>query len=170
FDDVPDDELRTALADTTILVERLRQQFGIEREEIIADIRARTEGGNNPPKDTKTLERIDLQTAAEIRRQTEDELAAQFEPGRWDKRANGLLKLGVSAFILTILGNILYRVVSDGVIQSALHSLLGGVITLLFVSAIGWILINTAQLLKYTLVPFLTELANDPTATVRLEW
>lgn len=31
FDDVPDDELRAALADTTIVVERLREQHEIDR-------------------------------------------------------------------------------------------------------------------------------------------
>lgn len=104
FDDVPDNELRAALADTTILVERLREQSGIEREELIEEARVHIEGHSEATEDTRTLEQIDLRTAAEIRRQTEGDLAEQFETGRWDKRANALMKTGVSVFIPIVLG------------------------------------------------------------------
>ena len=167
FDDVPDDELRAALADTTIVVERLREQSEIERTELIEAVRARTAECSGATEDTRTLGRIDLRTATEIRRETEDELAEQFEPGRWDKRANVLMKLGIGTFVLLVLSNLLYSTVDEGLFQSILHSLLSGIVLLLSVSAIGWILINTAQLLKYTVLPFLTELAGNPEEAVR---
>lgn len=167
FDDVPDDELRAALADTTIVVERLREQSGIEREELIEDVRTRIEGRNNPTADTRTLERIDLRTAAEIRRQTEDDLAERFGPGRWDKRANGLMKLGVSAFVLYVLGVIVDRPIDDALFESVLRPIVSVVLVLLFVSAVGWILINTAQSLKYSVLPFFVDLSDDPKAAMR---
>jgi hypothetical protein len=167
FDDVPADELRAALGDITILVERLCEQSEIEREELIEEIRTRIERRSNSTEDTRTLEQIDLRTAAEIRRQTEDDLAEQFGPGRWDRRANWLMKLGISAFILLVLGNLLYPMGRDGVIQSMLNLLNGSAVFLLLVSAVGWILINTAQLLKYSILPFLVELSDDPKAAIQ---
>lgn len=166
-DEIPDDELRAALADTTIVLERLREQSDLDREAVIEEARARTEGRTDPTEDTGTLDRIDLRTTAEIRRQAEDELAERFEPGRWDKRANGLLKLGASTFVLTVIGNLLYSAVSDRLLRSLLHSVLSVVVLLLSVSAIGWTLINTARLLKYDVFPFVTELADNPRAAVR---
>lgn len=129
---------------------------------LIEEVRAHPEKCSDPIEDIRTLEQIDLRTVTEIRRQTKDELADQFGPGRWDKRANGLMKLGVSTFILMLLGNFLYFSMNDVMIQSILHTLLGGIIPHLFVSAVGWLLINTAQLLKYDIFQFLAELANDP--------
>ena len=167
FDDIPDDELRAALADTTILIERLREQSEIEREELIEEIRARIERYSNSTKDTRTLEQVDLRTTVEIRRQTEDELTERFESGRWDKRSNSLMKMGISAFIVVVVGNLLYPTANSGLIQPLLRPLLSAAILLLSISAVGWILINTAQLLKYSIFPFLTELNNDPKAAVQ---
>lgn len=67
LDEVPDDELRAALADTTIVIERLREQSEIEREELIEEVRVRRERYSTPTEDTRTLEGIDLRTATEIR-------------------------------------------------------------------------------------------------------
>lgn len=167
FDDVPEEELRAALADTTILIERLCEQSEIERAEVIEEGRAHIEKYSDPTDDTSTLEQIDLRTAAEIRRQTEDELAEQFGPGRWDKRANGLMKLGVSSFILYALGNLLHFPINNRSIHIMLNMLISGVMILLFVSAMGWILINTVQSLKYSILPFLIELSDDPKAAMQ---
>jgi hypothetical protein len=167
FDDVPNDELRAALADTTIVIERLREQSGIDRKELIEEVRARIEGCSDPIEDTRTLEQIDLRTAAEIRQQTEDELAEQFEPGRWDRRANGLMKLGVSAFILVAFIILIEMAVVGNMTQITVNLPLWGLLFLLFVSAVGWLLINTAQLLKYNILPFLVKLVRNPEAAVR---
>lgn len=167
LDDISDDELRAALADTTIVIERLREQSDIERADLVEEIRAHIENDSDSGKDTGTLNQIELRTAAEIRQQTKNELAEQFGPGRWDKRANGLMKLGVSTFILYVLGNLIDLAIDDVVIQSLLRTLISVVLVLLFVSAVGWILINTAQSLKYSIFPFLVELSDDPKAAMQ---
>jgi hypothetical protein len=173
FDDVPDDELRAALADTTIVIERLREQSEIDRADVIEDVRAHIEGYNDVTDDTRTLEGIDLRTAAEIRQQTEDDLAEQFGPGRWDKRANGLMKLGVSAFILLVLyiGGITWIRSTGNAIPIIPIPILGPTLLLLYLllfgSAVGWLLINTAQSLKYNILPFIVELATNPEAAMR---
>lgn len=167
FDDVPDEELRAALADTTIVIERLRAQAEIDRAELIEEARAHIERGSDPTDDTSALDQIDLRTAAEIRRQTEDDLAEQFGPGRWDKRANGLMKLGVSAFILLALVGFIDLAVTGDVTQNNLSLPFWGLMNLLVASAVGWLLINTAQSLKHNILPFFVELANNPEAAMR---
>jgi hypothetical protein len=172
FDDVPDDELQAALADTTIVIERLREQSAIDRADVIEDVRAQIEGYSDVTEDTRTLEGIDLRTAAEIRQQTEDDLVEQFGPGRWDKRANGLMKLGVSAFILVIVLAFIGHANQTTLYLPGwgLDFLLFGVSVgwfLLIGSAVGWLLINTAQSLKYNILPFLVKLANNPKAAMR---
>lgn len=167
FDDVPDDEVRSALVDTTIVIERLREQSGIEREELIEEVRAHIAGYSDSTADTRTLERIDLRTAGEIRRQTEDDLAAEFGPGLWDRRANGLMKLGVSAFIPIVLMIVIPSVTQISVSHPVLTFSFTVLIFLLFGSAVGWLLITTAQSLKYNILPFLVELAKNPEAALR---
>lgn len=167
FDDVSEDKLQAALADTTIVVERLCELYDIDREELIEELRAHVEGDSDASEDTETLERIDLRTAAEIRRQTKDELAERFEPGRWDKRANGLMKLGVSTFILIVIIQLIDIFVASNLVRTTLSLPSWGLTFLLFGSAVGWILINTAQSLKYNILPFLVELANNPKVAMR---
>lgn len=179
FDDVPDDELRAAIADTTIVLERLREQSAIDRADVIEDVRTHIEESSDLTDDTKTLEGIDLRTAAEIREQTEADLAEQFSPGRWDRRANGLMKMGVSTFSLLVL------VYIGGLIWTMSTTMSTGtsapipppfpfwgptlllLFLLLFGSAVGWVLITTAQSLKYNIFPFVVELATQPTAAMR---
>ena len=167
FDDVPDDELRAALADITILVERLREKSEIEREEVVEEVRTHIEGYGEETKDTRTLEQIDLRTAAEIQQQTEDNLAERFETGRWDKRANGLMKLGVSVFIPIVLGIVIPSVTSISLSHPALTLIFALLSFILIVSAICWILITAAQSMKHNILPFMVKLIEDPRAAMR---
>jgi hypothetical protein len=167
FDDVPDDELRAALANTTILVERLREQSGIDREELVEEIRTQIERYGDETGDSATLERIDLRTAAEIRRQAEDDLAEKFETGRWDRRANGLMKLGVSAFIPIILMLFIPSITQISLSHPVLTFVFTILVFLLFGSAVGWLLITTAQSLKHNIFPFLVELAKNPETAMK---
>ncbi|MFH5797255.1 hypothetical protein [Haladaptatus sp. CMAA 1911] len=167
FDDVPDDELQAALADTTIVIERLRELSGIEREELVEEVRAHVGGGSDVTEDTRTFEQIDLQTVAEIRRQAEDDLADQFGAGRWDKRANGLMKLGVSAFIPIVLMMLIPYTTQISLSHPVLTISFTALAFLLFGSAVGWLLITTAQSLKYNIFPFLVELAKNPETAMR---
>lgn len=166
FDNTSDDELRAALADTYIVVERLRERRGIHKDELIEEARAHTETFADS-EDTGTLERIDLRTATDVRRQTEDELAERFEPGRWDKRASGLMKLGVSAaipFALLLLFDVL---LVENITQSILSLPFWGFMFLVFMSATGWVSIKTAQSLKYNILPAAVNLIRNPEAMVR---
>lgn len=166
FDDVPDDDLRAALADTTIVIERLREQREIDRDELIAEVRTHIERCSDPTADTRTLARIDLRTAPEIRRQTEDALADRFGPGLWEIRANGLMKLGVCLSILVAMIVVADTTVADDLIQTTLYIPFVGLMLLLHMTAAGWIAINTAQSLKYNIAPFAVKLIRNPKTTI----
>jgi hypothetical protein len=167
FDEISDDELRAALADTYIVVERLRERHDINQEELIEEARTHTDELTDETTDTRTLEQIDLRTAEEVRQQTEDELTERFGPGRWDRRANGLMKLGVSAFISVVLIGILDAGTPEKMTQSFLFYPYSGFMTLLILCAIGWTLIRTTQSLKYNILPSVVKLITNPEAVVR---
>jgi hypothetical protein len=168
FDDISDGELRAALADTYIVVERLRERQNIDRKELIEEARIHTEELRDTTEGIETLEGIDLRTSADVRQQTKDELAERFGPGRWDKRANGLMKLGVSAFVpvvlISLIGVQTEIYVGNGSILFYLYSIS---ITLLFLSAIGWSLIRTTQSLKYNVFPSVVKIIRNPTAVIQ---
>lgn len=167
FDDASDEELRAALADTYIVVERLRERHGIDREELIEEARTHTEGATDATDDLRTIEQIDLRTALEIRQQTEAEFMGRFGPGIWDKRANGLMKLGVGTFILIIFFTFVLSMFDDDLSLTPSDPLLGGLALLLFMTAMGWLLIKTVQSLKYTILPVMVKLIRSPDAVIR---
>jgi hypothetical protein len=168
FDEISDDELRAALADTYIVVERLREHHDIDQEELIEEARIHTGELTDETTDTRTFEGIDLRTTAEVRQRTEDELTERFGPGRWDRRANGLMKLGVSAFISVVLIGILDAGIPENLTQLPyLFYPYSISITLLFLSAIGWTLIKTTQSLKHNILPAIVKLIRNPEAVIR---
>ncbi|WP_147280965.1 magnesium transporter [Halopelagius longus] len=166
FDETPDDELRTALADTTLVVERLRELHGIDRAEVIEEARTRAETVSDATTGTETLSRVELRTAAEIRRETEAEVKERVGTGRWDTRADRLAKLGASAFIPLALIGIFDWYVSGNLLGATapVSSLL---MAILAVSMIGWLLIVAAQALKHDVLPAFRKLMRNPEAAVR---
>jgi hypothetical protein len=165
FADRSDEELRAALADTTLVVERLRELHDIDRAVLIDDARARAETLADGT-DTDSLTRTDLHTAAEVRRQTETEITAQLEPGHWEKRADRLVKLGAGAFLM--IGLIVVFSWSVGDFRSpALAPLLQPLLLLLYGCLLGWVLIHAAQALKHDIIPAVRSLVKNPTEVVK---
>ncbi len=164
FDDVPEDELLTALADTQLVVDRLRELHGYERAELIESARRRTDDVADM-RGTESLQRIDLRTAAEIRRQAEADVEERHEGSRWDRRASRLAKLGMSAFIPVFL------VVSLGAapfgVPGGLRLLPTFFLALFAVSFLGWVLITGAKVLKYDILPAFEKLLRHPGEVAR---
>jgi uncharacterized membrane protein len=166
FDDASEDELRAVLADTTIIVERLRELHDIDRAELVDEVRAHTEEFS----DTTTagsIEQVDLRTVAEIRRQTEAEVEKRFGTGRWDKRASRLAKLAASLFIPAALIGMYDAYVAELMTTSLFGPLFALLLALLSVILTGWVLITAAQTLKYDIIPALVKLVRNPEAAVR---
>ncbi len=168
FDDVPDDELRPALADSYIVIERIRELHGYDRDALIKEARIRTNDASETTAGVSSLDRLDLQTAAEIRRQTEADVEERFEAGRWDIRARRLGKLGALAF-LPIALYLLYAVLPMPSLpaSSLMGRLIGPLWILGFGGFFGWALIMTAKAVKYELLPTVEKLVNHPDKVVR---
>jgi len=165
FDDLSDDELRTALASTTIVVERLRELNDIDQDELIQAVRAQTEDYSDPI-NARTLEQIDLQTREAIRRQAKAEVEERFEENHWDRRASRLGKLAV-AFFLPFPLFAFYDIYIGQInleILNYLEALLGVAFAL---CALGWFLITSLQTLKYDIVPVFERFREDPGAFVK---
>ena len=159
-DNMSDDELRAALADTTLVVERLCTLNGIDRAALIDDARTRAETLSHET-GTESLTQIDLYTANEVRQQTEAEITERLEPGRWDKRQNKLAKLGASAFVVIALVGVFSWAVG-GVTLTELTPVLEPFLFLLYACGLGWLLIQATQVLKHDISPFISNLFKNP--------
>ncbi|RRJ31456.1 ABC transporter permease [Halocatena pleomorpha] len=111
FDDVSEEELRLALADTYVAAERLRVLQQYDRDQLLREARRRAETVSAQADDVRSLDRLTLQTAPEIRQQTEERLGVS----RWVRRARiGIIlgNCGLFASIVpyTLLGGFVGRV------------------------------------------------------------
>lgn len=95
FTDVPERDLRTALADTYLAAERIRDLHRYDRDQLLSEARARADDVAARTANVRSLERLDLRTEVEVRQQTEERLVAS----RWEKRAMGVVKLAGAALI-----------------------------------------------------------------------
>lgn len=162
FDNVPEDELRAALVDSYLVVERLRELHGYERAALIEGARLRANDASDTTAGVTSLDRIDLQTAAEIRRQTEATVEERLGEGRWDTRASRLVKLGVSAFIPFALF-VLYELFAGNIPNpSPLNSLFAFFFVLVGVSSLGWVVIMAAKAVKHDILPMIGKLVRRP--------
>lgn len=162
FDGVPEDDLRTALVDSYLVIERLRELHGYDRTALIEGARLRaTEASDTTAGDT-SLDRIDLQTTAEVRRQTEATVEERFEEGRWDTRARRLGKLGVGAFIPVAL-LVSYQLFGGKLPElPLLNTLYSTFFLLVGVSFLGWLLIMAAKAVKHDILPIFRKLVRHP--------
>jgi hypothetical protein len=145
---------------------------GYDRAALIEEARIRTNDASETTAAVPSLDRLDLQTAAEIRRQTEADIEERFEAGRWDVRARRLGKLGALAFILPAL-YLLYAFFGSvlPVLPPPAPSLIGRLIGSLWILGFGgffgWALIMAAKAVKYELLPTVGKLVNHPDKVVR---
>lgn len=94
FDDVSEEELRMALADTYLAVERLRALHQYDHDQLILEARNRAETVSAQADDVGSLEQLALRTETEVRQQTEERLGVS----RWVRRARTGVVLGVAGF------------------------------------------------------------------------
>jgi succinate dehydrogenase hydrophobic anchor subunit len=96
FDDVSEEEFRTALADTYLAVERLRALHQYDRDQLILEARNRAETVAAEADDVGSLDRLALRTETEVRQQTEERLGVS----RWVRRARtGIVLSGCGIFV-----------------------------------------------------------------------
>lgn len=90
FNDVSEEELRMALADTYLAVERLRALHQFDRDQLITEARNRAETVSAQANDVRSPEGLALRTETEVRQQTEERLGVS----RWVRRARTGIVLG----------------------------------------------------------------------------
>lgn len=165
FDELSDDELRMALASTTIVVERLRELNDIDRERLIQEGRTQTDDYSDPVH-ASTLKQIDLQTTEEIRSQTKAEVEEELEENHWDQRANRLAKLSVAFFLpfpLLASYHVLVREINLEIFDFLAISFGPAFI----LCALGWFGIEAAKVLKYDIIPVCVRFRRDPKAFIK---
>lgn len=74
FDDISEEELRMALGDTYLAIERLRAMHQYDRDQLVLEARNRAESVSGQADDVRSLERLSLRTKTEVRQQTEKRL------------------------------------------------------------------------------------------------
>jgi hypothetical protein len=167
FDDTSEEELQDALADTTIVIERLCELHGIERAQIIDEARTHAETFSETSVEVGSLGSIDLRTDDEIQRQAETEVEERLGTSIWDKRADRLAKLAASTFIPVALIGAYSAYINEVIDASPVAFPYLILLYLLAASLIGWLLITAAQTVKYDLAPALAKLNRNPKAVVR---
>jgi hypothetical protein len=97
--DVSEEELRLALADTYLAVERLRALHQYDQDQLILDARRRAETVAAEADDVRSLDRLALRTETEVRQQTAERLGVS----RWVRRArNGIVLAGCGLFVAVV--------------------------------------------------------------------
>ncbi|MFC7140472.1 hypothetical protein ACFQMA_11605 [Halosimplex aquaticum] len=169
FGDVSEEELGAALADGRLVLERVGELRGVDPDDVTARARRRADRVAEESADCASLDGLDLRTRAEIRREAEEALREEFEPNRWDRRADALLKLatGAAAPVLAV-------AVAEWVTTRALLSGSAATVAALYLSLLvlfaalsGVFCIKAAQGLKYNVIPAGRSLRRDPTAVAR---
>jgi hypothetical protein len=169
-DDLSDDDLRAALADTYLVVERTRAVRGYDRADLLREARTRADDYATGP-DTRTLSDLELRTEAEIRADTEEELRDQLGLSPWQRRSRGLLKFSGAMFL-----PVLMMLLSDGLfytsfIQDGMTNTLSFILSVFGLFGLfGVLVVQLAHALKYNVVPGVIKLLSDPRGALADLW
>lgn len=164
FDDDADEDLRAALSDAYLTVERVRELRQFDRDDLIADARTRAEerlgerAGDGD--DLHSLEDLDLRTEAEIRAEAETETERRLTGDRWTRYANAAMSVGAFGFVLSA---VLWT--ADWLFGTRLwagsNTLVAAVFVLVFLGLFGWTLIMGANVMKHEVGPFVRRLVDE---------
>lgn len=163
FGDYDDEELLDVLADGRLVLERIRESRGLDRERVVerARERARDEAADAP--DALTLARLDFETASEQRRRLVADLREQLGPSPWGRRANRLLRFAAALFLPVFLMWFLDQTAGTTLLDA--YTPVWGSLTVVGLPVVAAALaIKLAQAVKYDLVPTLRAFATDPGA------
>ena len=171
FDDYSDEELLDALADSNLVLERIREIRGIDRERVVRRTRERTLNNVEETADVATLGRLDFETASERRRRLIEELRNQLGPNPWGRRANRLLRFAGCALLPVFLMGISDKILGTTLLDTY-NDLFGLLLIVGSVTVSGVLAIKLAQMLKYDIIPAIHTLANEPetVASTLYDW
>jgi hypothetical protein len=164
LDDHDDEELVRALANGQIVLERLRESRGIDRDRVCRRAATRRDeiaGGDDPP---GTVTSLAFETEADRRNRVEREVRERSAPGIWDRRATVLLRFAAAMFLPLVL----IWLVDEGLGVPVMDATnLWAVFLLLGSPAVaGALAIELAQTLKHDFLPACRALADDPRGAI----
>ena len=164
LDDHDDEELARALADGEIVIERVRELRGIDRDRVRRRAAARRDEVVDEGTPPTTLAALAFETDADRRRRAEEAARERLGPGAWDRRATLLLRFAAAMFLPLVL----IWVVDEGFGVPVMDATtLWAVFLLLGAPAVAGALgIELAQTLKYDLLPACRAFAADPRSAV----
>ncbi|NHN59391.1 MULTISPECIES: hypothetical protein [Halorussus] len=165
LDEYTDAELREALASSQIVLERIRENRGLERDEIRAHAEEQTRVQQAESTDLQTLERVEFETDAERRRRLRDELYGEQEPSVWGQRANRFIQVAFSVFLPGLLLWALEDTLQS-VVSFPYAPLWNVLFAISFLALAGAFLIKSAQLTKHVLIPPVRTLLTTPRAAL----
>ena len=99
-DEIDDETLVTELADGRILLERVAEVRGLDRERVVARAAARATAAAESPTDTASIARFDFETETERR---ERFVREYDDTSAWDRRSNRFLRLAAWLFLPAVL-------------------------------------------------------------------
>lgn len=160
FDGLDDEELVRSVADGRIVLERIRETRGLDRDRVCRRAVARRDGIADDGDPPATLETLAFETEADRRRRAEREARKRLGPGVWDRRATGLLRFAAAMFLPLFL----IWLVDEGMGVPVMDATpIWVVFALLGTPAVaGALTIELAQTVKYDLLPACRAIADDP--------
>ncbi|UPW02247.1 hypothetical protein M0R88_09180 [Halorussus gelatinilyticus] len=160
FDDASDEELRAALSDAYLTIERVRELRAYDRDELIATARSRRDEYAADGDDLRSLDELELRTETEVRDAAETETEQRLTESRWTKYANAVMALGAVGFAFSAVLWSLDQLFGTS-LWAGNNALVAAVFVLVFLGLSGWTLIMGANVLKHDVSPYVRRLLDD---------
>ncbi|WP_135820937.1 ABC transporter permease [Halostella litorea] len=169
FDGADDEELRDALSDAYLTIERIRELEEYPRDELIENARGRAADRAETRAGLRSLDDLTLRTEPEIRDRAETETAERLAWNRWTSYANRLMGVGALGFLLSAVFWTSDRLLGTR-LWSGNDATVVSVFVLVFLGVAGWTAIMTANALRHDILPLCKRLVQHPNETLRDLW
>ncbi|UPM42307.1 hypothetical protein [Halocatena salina] len=155
FKDRQEDHIRRGLADAYRTLERIRTVHELDRDKILQLARERD-------RDRTDDSALTLRTRADWRCEFEDEIASQYQPTRWKRLSDVLLKIGLALLIFVSFLAVIAPDFTNGL--GSIPGIVGA-----GVLAVGLLIVGLRSV-KYDVVPMVRALYEDPRRSLRTVW
>lgn len=163
FADHDPEDLRRELADAHRTLERIRTTNDLDYDSVVETARERERAADSSTDDTgERLDDFAPRTRADWRQELESEIAADYQPTRWRRLSNGLLKLGTALLVVVSLMAVVVPNFTNG--PGATVGIVGAGLVA------GGLVIVGLRSVKYDLLPAARTLRDSPRDAVQRVW
>jgi hypothetical protein len=170
FEDVADDELRDALVDAAVTVERARELHGVNRDAFVEAVAERTRELDASDADgLDSVGDVDVRPPSAVRTATAERVRSELGPDRWDRLANTAFRLGSVA----LAGLLFVGLVDSPTATNLLLEFNFVVVPTFLVTCAGFsavLAIRGLRALKHDVVPSLRRLVEEPQGVANDVW